>query len=491
MTALVNDRHIAGVTVAVVQDGQVLLTKGYGFADVARRTPVDPQASMFRIGSISKVFTWTAVMQLVEQGKLDLDRDVNDYLDWKIPRDVPPADHDAAPADPHAGHGRGRARLVHRRLAPRHRDGAVAARPHAAARHAAGDVRGVLELGRCPGGPCRRARVGRLMERLHRATHPDAARDDAHDGTRAGPGGARGRRRLGLRGRGRPVRAGEDGVRDRGVAGRLGALDRGGHVALHAGAPGRRRTRRRADPPGFDRAAHAEPPVRARSPAAGDGPRLLPGLEPRAAHAAARRRHRHVPLRPAADPGRAPRAVRFDEQRRPRAGGLPAVRHRVPRSLFPGRRAVTGGAVQRPRRRPTLRRRLPVQPAEPFHVPEVVRPGRVRLDPRERRRLARAQVAVRAGAPGARGLDALPRRPVGLARRVPARRQGARGARVRRNAAADGARPAIAAREPAAPPVDPVPRSRDVRAGRGRGDRPPVRAAGPAVPRPSSRPDAV
>jgi len=41
--------------------------------------------TLFRPGSISKLFTWTSVMQLVEQGKLDLDRDVNDYLDFKIP----------------------------------------------------------------------------------------------------------------------------------------------------------------------------------------------------------------------------------------------------------------------------------------------------------------------------------------------------------------------------------------------------------------------
>ncbi len=46
-----------------------------------------PEQTMVRIGSTSKLFTWTAVMQLVEQGKLDLDRDVNDYLDFKIPHD--------------------------------------------------------------------------------------------------------------------------------------------------------------------------------------------------------------------------------------------------------------------------------------------------------------------------------------------------------------------------------------------------------------------
>ena len=76
---------IAGAIVVVVKDGQVLLQKGYGYADVGKRTPVDPETTLFRPGSVSKLFTWTAVMQLVEQGKLDLDADVNTYLDFRIP----------------------------------------------------------------------------------------------------------------------------------------------------------------------------------------------------------------------------------------------------------------------------------------------------------------------------------------------------------------------------------------------------------------------
>ena len=76
---------IAGAAVAVVKDGKVLFAKGYGFSDVQKRKSVSPAETLFRPGSISKLFTWTSVMQLVEQGKLDLDRDVNDYLDYKIP----------------------------------------------------------------------------------------------------------------------------------------------------------------------------------------------------------------------------------------------------------------------------------------------------------------------------------------------------------------------------------------------------------------------
>ena len=76
---------IPGAMVIVVKDGTILLGKGYGYADVAARKPVDPHSTMFRPGSVSKLFTWTAVMQLVEQGKLDLDKDVNAYLDFTIP----------------------------------------------------------------------------------------------------------------------------------------------------------------------------------------------------------------------------------------------------------------------------------------------------------------------------------------------------------------------------------------------------------------------
>jgi CubicO group peptidase (beta-lactamase class C family) len=76
---------VAGAVVAVVKNGEVILVKGYGYSDVAAHAPVDPERTLFRPGSTSKLFTWTAVMQLVEQGKLELDRNVNDYLDFRIP----------------------------------------------------------------------------------------------------------------------------------------------------------------------------------------------------------------------------------------------------------------------------------------------------------------------------------------------------------------------------------------------------------------------
>jgi len=77
--------HIAGAAVSVVKDGKLFLAKGYGHADVENGMPVDPERTIFHVGSVGKVFTWTAVMQLVEQGKLDLDADINTYLDFRIP----------------------------------------------------------------------------------------------------------------------------------------------------------------------------------------------------------------------------------------------------------------------------------------------------------------------------------------------------------------------------------------------------------------------
>jgi CubicO group peptidase (beta-lactamase class C family) len=90
MAVHMKDNHIAGATLSVVKDGEIFLAKGYGYADLEERKPVDPDRTMFRPGSVSKLITWTAVMQLVEQGKIDLDADVNTYLeDFKIPETFP------------------------------------------------------------------------------------------------------------------------------------------------------------------------------------------------------------------------------------------------------------------------------------------------------------------------------------------------------------------------------------------------------------------
>ncbi|MEP6938147.1 MAG: serine hydrolase [Rudaea sp.] len=76
---------IAGAVVAVVKDGRIVSERGFGYSDVATKKPVDPKLTLFRPGSVSKLVTWTAVMQQVEAGKIDLDADINKYLDFTIP----------------------------------------------------------------------------------------------------------------------------------------------------------------------------------------------------------------------------------------------------------------------------------------------------------------------------------------------------------------------------------------------------------------------
>ncbi len=86
MAAQFRDYQLAGMTFALVQDGALVLSKGYGMASLETGDPVDPAKTLFRPGSVSKLFTWTAVMQLVEQGRLDLDAPINTYVDqFEIP----------------------------------------------------------------------------------------------------------------------------------------------------------------------------------------------------------------------------------------------------------------------------------------------------------------------------------------------------------------------------------------------------------------------
>ncbi len=90
MSTQLRSQHIAGATVAVVRDRELFFAKGYGYEDVEKKVPVDPEQTLFRVGSTSKLFTWTAIMQLVEEGALDLDADINTYLtDFKIPDTYP------------------------------------------------------------------------------------------------------------------------------------------------------------------------------------------------------------------------------------------------------------------------------------------------------------------------------------------------------------------------------------------------------------------
>ena len=88
--ALLAEYNVPGATVAVVKDGELVLAKGYGYANLRNRTAVNADQTLFHIGSTTKLFTWTAVMQLVAEGTIDLDADVNTYLnDFRIPDTYP------------------------------------------------------------------------------------------------------------------------------------------------------------------------------------------------------------------------------------------------------------------------------------------------------------------------------------------------------------------------------------------------------------------
>ncbi|GIG38174.1 serine hydrolase domain-containing protein [Cellulomonas pakistanensis] len=90
LPAALDRTDIPGAAVAVVHDGEVLTTRGYGWADTGTESgepvPVDPDRTLFRPGSVSKLVTATAVMQLVESGDVDLDTDVAEYVDVDVPR---------------------------------------------------------------------------------------------------------------------------------------------------------------------------------------------------------------------------------------------------------------------------------------------------------------------------------------------------------------------------------------------------------------------
>lgn len=76
------DEQVVGCAVGLLENNRVVLLKGYGLADREKNTPVD-KATLFRWASVSKPLTAIAAMQLVEQGKLNLDADVRDYVpEW-------------------------------------------------------------------------------------------------------------------------------------------------------------------------------------------------------------------------------------------------------------------------------------------------------------------------------------------------------------------------------------------------------------------------
>ncbi|UHA73797.1 serine hydrolase [Paenibacillus sp. 481] len=81
-------KKVPGGVIVIVNNGKVVLSKGYGYADTAKKIPMDPKKTLLYIGSTTKALTTTVFMQLVEQGRIDLDRDIHNYIDFKIPNET-------------------------------------------------------------------------------------------------------------------------------------------------------------------------------------------------------------------------------------------------------------------------------------------------------------------------------------------------------------------------------------------------------------------
>ncbi|MFW5663877.1 MAG: serine hydrolase domain-containing protein [bacterium] len=86
MEQMMTEDNLPNAVIAVVEDGEVIFINGYS----ARKEEIQANAreTLFRVGSVSKIFTWTAVMQLAEKGAVDLDADIQQYLDFDLPKTI-------------------------------------------------------------------------------------------------------------------------------------------------------------------------------------------------------------------------------------------------------------------------------------------------------------------------------------------------------------------------------------------------------------------
>lgn len=89
MQQMVDDNQAAGLAITIIKDGEKVFNEGVGYADIENQTKVDPGKTMFRIGSVSKSFTSTALATLYEQGKVDLNADVRKYVPQFPPKKYP------------------------------------------------------------------------------------------------------------------------------------------------------------------------------------------------------------------------------------------------------------------------------------------------------------------------------------------------------------------------------------------------------------------
>ena len=99
------EKKLPALSIALVDDQSIVWARGFGFADPKAKTPATAE-TIYRVGSVSKLFTDLAVMQLVERGVLDLDAPITNYLpDFKPGNPVRQADHAAADDGPSFGPG--------------------------------------------------------------------------------------------------------------------------------------------------------------------------------------------------------------------------------------------------------------------------------------------------------------------------------------------------------------------------------------------------
>jgi len=98
MERLMEEQQLPHAIISVVSEGEIIFRKGYGFRNLETSAGINPELTLFRTGSVAKIFTWTAVMQLYEKGLLDLDTDINLYLDFEIPSRLKGYNRDYIPA---------------------------------------------------------------------------------------------------------------------------------------------------------------------------------------------------------------------------------------------------------------------------------------------------------------------------------------------------------------------------------------------------------
>ena len=193
MTEQMEEHHIPGAAVSVVKDGELFFAKGYGYADLENQIPVDPERTLFRIGSTEKTFIATAVMQLYEQGLLDLDADINTYLDFQIPDTYPePITLKHLMTHTAGFENRGTDIGYNQRRQDAHYRMNGCAR-YAGTRTSAGTGPGLFQLLGDAGPIYRRACIGAALRAVPRGEHPGTPGDGAHDrpaatATRSGPG---------------------------------------------------------------------------------------------------------------------------------------------------------------------------------------------------------------------------------------------------------------------------------------------------------------